>query len=286
MSSTALFSKSLQKTDIWLKDAGQELQWKDPHKIYTALRSVLHALRDRITAREAVQLGAQLPAIIRGIYYEGWTMPDHPVRDRTRYGFLSQIQKEFGKVQAGEIDTVQVASAIFRVLNARISEGEIDDIRAILPRKLGEFWPTDLHSHIESAKSKKPGAVSAGVRRGKVEHTAEELSASAASGRRAVTGLVQTLKALNDGRVWKVMFGEKVRLSGFECNSCAALFAADRENCSYCGGTLRPVANMTGRIVEYARERDIDVQVCRGDNATAMSAMAGGIGAFLKTRRR
>ncbi|HET9130473.1 MAG TPA: DUF2267 domain-containing protein, partial [Terriglobia bacterium] len=209
MSSAALFAKSLQKTDIWLKDAARELKWKDPHKTYTALRSVLHGLRDRITTREAVQLGAQLPVMIRGFYYEGWTMPEHPIRDRTRYGFLAQIQKEFGKVDAGEIDTVHVASAIFRVLNAKISEGEIDDIRATLPRYLGELWPEERDLRTEPGKKKKTGTSSVQIRRGKAEQTPEDLRATARSGKRAVSGLIQTLKALNDDRVWKVMIGER-----------------------------------------------------------------------------
>jgi len=286
MSSTTLFSKSLQKTDIWLKDAARELNWKDQHKTYTALRSVLHALRDRMTTREAVQLGAQLPSVIRGFYYDGWTMPEHPFRDRTKYGFLSQIQNEFGKVHDGEIDTARVASAILRVLNARISEGEIDDIRAILPRILAEFWPVEQETHTLPIKANKTGTSSVQIRRGKVEHTAEELSAAAAAGSRAVIGLVRTLKALNEDMAWKVMIGERVRLTGFECYSCAALFAVDRESCSYCAGTLRPVDNMTRRIVEYAREHGIEVQILRGDSATGMSAIASGIGAFLKKYRR
>jgi len=29
-------------------------------------------LRDRLTVDEAVNLGAQLPMLVRGFYYEGW----------------------------------------------------------------------------------------------------------------------------------------------------------------------------------------------------------------------
>ena len=82
------------------------------------------------------------------------------------------------------------------------------------------------------------------------------------------------------------MIGERVRLTGFECCACAALFATERKSCTYCGGTLRPVDKLSARIVEFARERDVDVQILRGDGATVMSALASGIGAFLKTHRR
>jgi uncharacterized protein (DUF2267 family) len=63
MSSTDIFARSFQKTDIWLKQAARELKWRDRRKTYIALRAVLHALRDRVTNREAVQLGAQLPTV-------------------------------------------------------------------------------------------------------------------------------------------------------------------------------------------------------------------------------
>ncbi|HEY7713558.1 MAG TPA: DUF2267 domain-containing protein, partial [Candidatus Binatia bacterium] len=61
-----VFEGTLQKTQIWLNDIMTELDWHDqPHKAYLALRTVLHALRDRLTVEEAVQLGAQLPMLVR-----------------------------------------------------------------------------------------------------------------------------------------------------------------------------------------------------------------------------
>ena len=136
-----ILDKAVQKTNIWIKDAGAELKWRDPRKACTALRAVLHALRDRVTVEEVVQLGAQLPTFIRGIYYEGWTLKRKPLRDQNKYGFLSAIEKAFGRENALNVDTVHVARSIFRLLNQKISQGEIDDIRAVLPRPIGEFWP-------------------------------------------------------------------------------------------------------------------------------------------------
>jgi uncharacterized protein (DUF2267 family) len=278
MSSTDIFARSIQKTDIWLKQAARELKWRDKHKTYIALRAVLHAMRDRVTNREAVQLGAQLPTVIRGIYYEGWTLPDKPMRDRTKYSFLSEIQKSFGKISVPDVDTAAVARGILRLLSAKISEGEIDDIRAVLPRTLAEFWPDKGKklSKVETIRSAKP------TRRTAV-HTVDELMTAADTERRAVTGMVRTLRTLNEGSTWRVLLGDRIRLKGYECIDCAALFAADRESCSYCGSALRFVENMTSRIVEFARERGVEVQVVEGLESTVISAKAGGIGAFLKT---
>lgn len=37
---------------------------------FTIVRSVLQALRDRLTVEEAAEFASQLPQLIRGIYYE------------------------------------------------------------------------------------------------------------------------------------------------------------------------------------------------------------------------
>ena len=62
---------SVQQTNIWLKTLGEELHWEDRHDAYRALRAVLHALRDRLTAEQAVHLGApaddRARALLRGL---------------------------------------------------------------------------------------------------------------------------------------------------------------------------------------------------------------------------
>ncbi|MCS6927126.1 MAG: DUF2267 domain-containing protein, partial [Candidatus Binatia bacterium] len=96
MSTTGLeiFDTTLQKTHIWLNDVMQELGWEEErHRAYLALRTVLHALRDRLTLEEAVDLGAQLPMLIRGFYYEGWTPHRVPRRERHKEEFLAHVQQ-------------------------------------------------------------------------------------------------------------------------------------------------------------------------------------------------
>ena len=57
------FSIRLAKTQVWLNEVMTELDWTEqPQKAYVAPRSVLHALRDRLTVEEAVQLGGQFPS--------------------------------------------------------------------------------------------------------------------------------------------------------------------------------------------------------------------------------
>jgi uncharacterized protein (DUF2267 family) len=61
---------------------------------YRALRATLHALRDRLTVEEVAQLGAQLPILVRGVYYEGWNPTGKPLKLRHKEEFLARIAHE------------------------------------------------------------------------------------------------------------------------------------------------------------------------------------------------
>jgi uncharacterized protein (DUF2267 family) len=140
MSATGLdvFDSTIQKTNIWLKDL-MELLGGDRHKAYQALRAVLHALRDRLTVEEAAEFGAQLPMLIRGIYYEGWNPTGKPVKERHREQFLARIQQQF----KGDAETNPeiLAQAVFSLLQMRITQGEIEDVKHILPLEIRDLWP-------------------------------------------------------------------------------------------------------------------------------------------------
>lgn len=141
MSATGLkiFDTTVHKTNAWLNELLRELGWQDKHGAYLAMRATLHALRDRLTVDEVAQLGAQLPMLIRGFYYEGWDPSDKPPRERHRAQFLERIEREF---RGGErIDPERVARAVFTVLAKRVSEGEIEDVKHVLPAEARDLWP-------------------------------------------------------------------------------------------------------------------------------------------------
>jgi len=140
MSTTGLegFDTTLQKTHLWLNDLMEELDWQDRHRAYLALRAVLHTLRDHLTLEEAVQLGAQLPMLIRGFYYEGWTLTGKPMKERHKEEFLAHIKSYFGDDE--RVDPERTVRAVFKVLSQRITEGEIEDVKHILPPQIRELW--------------------------------------------------------------------------------------------------------------------------------------------------
>jgi uncharacterized protein (DUF2267 family) len=134
-----VFDTTLQKTHSWLKDLMQVMDWQDRHRAYLAMRATLQALRDRLTIDEVAQLGAQLPMLIRGFYYEGWKPAGKPARERHKEQFLSHIREQFRDDPT--IDAEGIARGVFLVLSTRIAEGEIEDVKHVLPGELRSLWP-------------------------------------------------------------------------------------------------------------------------------------------------
>lgn len=132
------FDSTLHKTNIWFKELMEEMDFQDRHQAYLALRAVLHALRDRLSVEEAAQLGAQLPLLIRGFYYEGWMPSGKPTKERHKEQFLAKIADYFTKDP--ELDPERVVRAVFHLLERHISSGEIADIKHTFPKELLELW--------------------------------------------------------------------------------------------------------------------------------------------------
>ena len=103
-----VFDRTLQKTYDWLAELMRLLAVNDRQRAYQALRATLHALRDRLTEEEVAQLGAQLPMLVRGFYYEGWDPTDKPLKLRHTEAFLAYIASEFPK---DDVDPEKAARA-------------------------------------------------------------------------------------------------------------------------------------------------------------------------------
>ncbi len=130
--------RTVQKTFEWLKDIGQELGTEDRYGAYHALRSVLHHLRDRLNVNEAADLAAELPLLIRGIFYEGWNPAKVPVKIRRREEFLDLIAGDFPEEPAENAE--KIARAVFNVLKKHVTAGEIEDVLHSLPAEIRRIF--------------------------------------------------------------------------------------------------------------------------------------------------
>ena len=99
-------------------------------------------LSAKARGRATFWLGAQLPMLIRGFYYEGWTLTGKPVKERHKEEFLAHIRHAFRNDD--RIDPEKVVRGVFRVLSRRVTAGEISDVTHLLPAALRELWPKEM----------------------------------------------------------------------------------------------------------------------------------------------
>jgi uncharacterized protein (DUF2267 family) len=110
----------------------------DMERSYHVLRSVLHAVRDRLPPDDAVHLGAQMPMLVRGFYYEGWHPADKPEHYRHKEDFLAHIAHDVPGLDP--VQRERAATAVFSVLSQELSGGEADQVRHALPAEVRDLW--------------------------------------------------------------------------------------------------------------------------------------------------
>jgi uncharacterized protein (DUF2267 family) len=130
---------AIEDTTSWVDDLMQRLAWHDSDRTYLALIAGLHALRDALERDEAISLGAQLPPLLRGLYYEGWHPGGRHAAARTRGGFLERIHDGVHRNPA--VDPEQVAQALLALLAAHLPAPELGNAKAATPAPLHNFWP-------------------------------------------------------------------------------------------------------------------------------------------------
>ena len=134
------FNTTVDKTNRVLKDIEQAYNWPKAcrNQSYGALRAVLHALRDRLTVEEAAQLAAELPMLIRGVYYESWHPSRVPVKMH-RDEFLERVRREIPFEVEGGVESL--VRTVIQSLRRHITDGEWEEVKATLPRDLVAVLP-------------------------------------------------------------------------------------------------------------------------------------------------
>jgi uncharacterized protein (DUF2267 family) len=130
---------TVQLTHEWVKQVDELVGWDDPNRSFRLMRSTLHALRDFLPIDEVAQLGAQLPLLIKGFYYDGWNPSATPVKHRNKADFIALFGKDFTTDPLGEPENA--IGSVFKALNSRISRGEVEDVRGALREQVRNLWP-------------------------------------------------------------------------------------------------------------------------------------------------
>ena len=103
---------------------------------------MLHVLRNRLTPERAVHLGAQLPLLVRGIFYDGWRIAGKPSDERHPVEFATLVAADLPPSLAR--DALRVTRTVFGLPEKELDRGETDKIIATLPHPLRVQWPAPI----------------------------------------------------------------------------------------------------------------------------------------------
>ncbi len=131
-----VFERSQQKTGAWLDDLLVRLEWDDRHQAYEALGVVLHALRDRLPLAACVNLGAQLPLLLRGLYYQNWSVSEPPAPVDRHRDFLTQVRLGLLAHHLDLVSEERLVGEVAALLRSRLPLGELAALGRALPPRI------------------------------------------------------------------------------------------------------------------------------------------------------
>lgn len=128
----AVFDRALTTAHTWVSDVARAIGTDDRRFAYRVLRAWLHTLRDRLTVDGAAHFAAQLPELLRGVFYDGW----EPSRVPVRYGIDEYTRRfaEQARIPAGDVP--RMAATVTYAVGAHLSPGQLAGALAQLPHKL------------------------------------------------------------------------------------------------------------------------------------------------------
>ena len=150
---------------------------------------------------------------------------------------------------------------------------------AVLPQAVRGLVTETVHLLVKASESevmKQISAVEARIER-------EQENRALATGReRGVCGLEDTLKALQEGRLHRLLAPWPLEGDVRWCDACA-LSSPDvsNESCPYCGGPAR-VRTLAGLILGLATARRTRAEFVRGENAETLKEEFGGLAGLVR----
>jgi uncharacterized protein (DUF2267 family) len=137
MATTGLetWDKTVQTTNIWLDEIMEELG-TDRQTAWHVLGAVLRALRDRLPIELAAHLGAQLPLLVRGTYYDQWHIGGHARPAHRIEEFLDLVAANIGRGRPLDADVV--TGVVFRTLARHVDRGQVTKVLGAMPGSIRE----------------------------------------------------------------------------------------------------------------------------------------------------
>jgi uncharacterized protein (DUF2267 family) len=99
-------------------------------------RSVLHAVRDRLPADDAVEFAQGLPIALKGVYFDQYDLSLAPVSIRHPEDFIDYVRQKDGRAAMHDFPTREHVedgiSAVFRVLERNMDYGQVEQIKRLV----------------------------------------------------------------------------------------------------------------------------------------------------------
>lgn len=137
----AQFDHAVHQSDIWFDELMMMLSWNDRASAYRALHTVLPLLRSHLPLDEASHLSAQLPLVVRALFFEGWHPSAEPLKDGSSDDFVTHVGKAFCNTLSAHPS--EIITAVFALLARHVTPGEINQVRLALPEGVRRYWPID-----------------------------------------------------------------------------------------------------------------------------------------------
>lgn len=127
--------RSIDKSNAWLADIAAGFETTDRHLAYRVLRAWLHNLRDRLSVEVAAHFAAQLPELLRGVFYDGWS----PNRVPQKYDRAEYVTRFASEARVRESDVAKAVRIVSAVVGRHMSAGVIAEAFRLLPADLREL---------------------------------------------------------------------------------------------------------------------------------------------------
>lgn len=133
--SSSVFEPAIRTAEGWVESVAREFGTDDRKFAYRALRAWLHGLRDQLPVQSCAHFAAQLPEVLRGVYYEGWN-PGRVPADHDVDAYLRRFADE-ARVRPAEVR--RVASTVTAALHLHLSGAQLSTALEQLPERLREL---------------------------------------------------------------------------------------------------------------------------------------------------
>jgi peptide subunit release factor 1 (eRF1) len=188
--------------------------------------------------------------------------------DESVSSHVRMVANELGRLlDQLEVDRLIIGGAV----------GPASELARILPKRLRgrlvEVLPIPVSASVDEILNR-TSEVQTRLERAEELEVVRDLLKEVRKGGRAVAGLPATIQAVNQGRVWKLVYLQGLRLDGGACAECNVLANPADERCPLCGKPVEQDPFLVDRMSRAVLERGGHVEVIDGPAAEALRQVA------------